>query len=101
MFPILKAFHEMGHASATKAGGGEVHDIGVIFLVLLPVPYVEATSASGVFRSKYRRALVGAAGMMVELFIAALAFYLWLMIEPGMFRAVLFNVMIIKPVFRL
>jgi putative peptide zinc metalloprotease protein len=97
VFPILKAFHEMGHASATKAGGGEVHDIGVIFLVLLPVPYVEA-SASGVFRSKYRRALVGAAGMMVELFIAALAFYLWLMVEPGMLRAVLFNVMIIAGV---
>src|SRR5262249_29445968 len=61
VFPITKLLHELGHASATKAGGGEVHDLGVIFLVLLPVPYVEA-SASSVFRSKWRRALVGAAG---------------------------------------
>ena len=41
--------------------------LGVIFLVLLPVPYVEA-SASSVFRSKWRRALVGAAGIVFELF---------------------------------
>ena len=97
VFPILKLFHEMGHATATKARGGEVHDLGLIFLVLLPVPYVEA-SASTVFRSKYHRALVGAAGVMAELFIASLAFYLWLAIEPGPIRAVLYNVMVIAGV---
>ncbi|HVC84588.1 MAG TPA: hypothetical protein VNC12_04985 [Solirubrobacteraceae bacterium] len=97
VFPIIKAFHELGHATATKAGGGEVHDMGVILLVLLPVPYVEASAAT-TFRSKYRRAMVGAAGMGVELFLAALAFYLWLMIEPGTARAVLFNVMLIASV---
>jgi putative peptide zinc metalloprotease protein len=97
VFPILKAFHELGHATATKAGGGEVHDLGLIFLVMMPIPYVEA-SASSTFKSKYQRALVGAAGVAVELFIAALAFYLWLLIEPGTARAVLFNVMIIAGV---
>lgn len=97
VFPVIKALHEFGHASATKAGGGEVHDLGIILLVLLPVPYVEA-SASSVFKSKYRRALVGAAGMGVELFVAAIAFYLWLLVEPGLVRAVLFNVMLIASV---
>jgi putative peptide zinc metalloprotease protein len=96
-FPLIKAVHEMGHATATKAGGGEVHDLGVILLVMLPVPYVEASAAT-VFRSKYRRATVGAAGMLVELFIAALAFYLWLLVEPGLFRAMLFNVMVIASI---
>ena len=96
-FPVIKALHELGHATAIKAGGGEVHDLGVIFLVLLPVPYVEA-SASTVFRSKYQRALVGAAGVTVELFVAALAFYGWLIVEPGLVRAVLFNVMVIASV---
>ncbi len=94
VFPLLKAFHEMGHATATKSGGGEVHDMGVILLVLLPVPYVEA-SAAIIFKSKFRRAIVGAAGMAVEVFIASLAFYLWLLVEPGLVRAVLFNVMVI------
>ncbi|MFZ1909057.1 MAG: hypothetical protein WAU52_08270, partial [Burkholderiales bacterium] len=97
VFPVIKALHELGHATATKAGGGEVHDMGIILLVLLPVPYVEA-SASTTFRSKYRRALVGAAGMAAELFIAALAFYTWLLIEPGVVRAALFNVMLIAGV---
>lgn len=97
VFPVIKALHEMGHATATKAGGGEVHDVGVILLVLLPVPYVEASAATA-FRSKHERALVGAAGMAAELFLAALAFYLWLLVEPGMVRAILFNVMVIASV---
>jgi putative peptide zinc metalloprotease protein len=97
VFPVIKALHELGHATATKAGGGEVHDLGVIMLVLLPVPYVDASAAS-VFKSKYRRAVVGAAGMLVELFVAAIAFYLWLLIEPGVIRAILFNVMLIASV---
>jgi putative peptide zinc metalloprotease protein len=97
LFPVIKAFHELGHASATKAGGGEVHDMGIILLVLMPVPYVEASAATA-FRSKYRRATVGAAGMAVEMFIAALAFYLWLAIEPGLIKALLFNVMVIAGV---
>lgn len=97
VFPLIKALHEFGHAAATKRGGGEVHDMGIVLLVLIPVPYVEASAAS-VFKSKYERALVGAAGMAVELFIAALAFYLWLLVEPGMARALLFNVMLIAGV---
>ncbi|QOZ46538.1 hypothetical protein XH89_26015 [Bradyrhizobium sp. CCBAU 53340] len=97
VFPAIKALHELGHATATKAGGGEVHDMGIVLLVLLPVPYVEASAAS-VFKSKYRRALVGAAGVIVELFVAAIAFYFWLLIEPGIVRAVLFNVMLIAGV---
>lgn len=97
VFPVIKLLHELGHATATKAGRGEVHDIGILFLVLMPVPYVEA-SASTTFKSKYDRAVVGAAGMLVELFIAALAFYLWLLVEPGLGRALLFNVMLVAGV---
>lgn len=97
VFPLLKTLHELGHATATKARGGEVHDLGIITLVLLPVPYVDASSATA-FHSKWSRALVGAAGVGVELFVAALAFYLWLLIEPGFVRAVLFNVMIVAGV---
>ena len=96
-FPVIKLLHELGHATAVKSGGGEVHDMGLILLVLLPVPYVEASAAT-TFRSKYRRAMVGAAGMAVELFVAALAFYAWLAIEPGIWRAVLFNVMLVAGV---
>ena len=93
-FPVIKFMHELGHGYATKAGGGEVHDMGLLLLVFMPVPYVDATAAGG-FRSKWRRALVGAAGMLVETFIAALCMYLWVAAEPGLVRAVAFNVMLI------
>lgn len=97
VFPLVKALHEFGHAAACKRGGGEVHDVGIVLLVLVPVPYVEA-SASTVFRSKWQRAVVGASGMAVELFIAAVAFHLWLLMEPSVLRSVLFNVMVIAGV---
>ena len=49
VFPFLKALHEFGHAGAVKAWGGEVHEMGIMLLVLMPVPYVDA-SASLAFR---------------------------------------------------
>ena len=97
VFPVIKALHELGHATATRAGGGEVHDMGVMLLVLMPVPYVDASAAT-VLRSRWSRAVVGAAGMLVEVFVAALAFYLWLAVEPGVVRALCFNVMLVAGV---
>lgn len=97
VFPIVKALHELGHATATRASGGEVHDMGLMLLVLMPVPYVDASAAT-VLRSRWSRALIGAAGMLVELFVAALAFYLWLIAEPGAVRALCFNVMLVAGV---
>ena len=38
--------HELGHATATRARGGEVHDMGIMLLVLMPVPYVDASAAT-------------------------------------------------------
>jgi putative peptide zinc metalloprotease protein len=94
VFVVLKVFHELGHGFAAKVFGGEVHDMGIMFLVFTPVPYVDASS-SWAFRSKYQRALVGAGGMLAELFIAALAFYVWLAAEPGVLRALAYNVLIV------
>jgi len=97
LFPLIKALHELGHAFATKTFGGEVHDMGVMLLVLTPVPYVDASSASG-FDNKWRRVLVGAAGMIVELFLAALALYLWLSVEPGLASAIAYSTVLIAGV---
>lgn len=94
VFPIVKALHEMGHAYATKAGGGDVHEMGVMFLVFFPIPYVDASASSG-FRSRWARMGVGAAGMLVETFLAALAVYVWVLVEPGNLRSVAFTVILI------
>jgi putative peptide zinc metalloprotease protein len=93
-YPFVKALHELGHGYAVKNWGGEVHEMGIMFLVLMPVPYVDA-SAAAAFREKWRRALVGAAGIIVELFLAAIALFVWLNVEPGLVRAFAFNVMLI------
>ncbi len=97
IFPLIKAFHEFGHAFAVKKWGGEVHEMGIMLLVLTPIPYVDASAASA-FRNKRERVLVGAAGMIVEVFIAALALFLWVNLEPGPMRASAFNVILIAGV---
>jgi putative peptide zinc metalloprotease protein len=97
VFPVVKALHELGHAYLVKHWGGEVHQIGIMFLVFMPVPYVDA-SASTAFRNKYQRALVGAAGMLVEVLLAAVAMFVWVLVEPGLVKAVAYNVMIIAGV---
>ena len=97
LFPLIKIAHEMGHALSTKMRGGEVHDMGVMFLMLMPVPYVDGSAATA-FPSKWDRALVGAAGMLVEMFLAAIAMYVWLAVEPGVARSVAYNVMLVAGV---
>jgi len=92
VFPVAKIIHELGHAAAVKARGGEVHEMGIMLLVMMPIPYVEA-SASLAFREKRDRMLVGAAGMLAELFIAALAMFVWVNVEPGLMRVIAYNVM--------
>lgn len=97
VFPVVKLLHELGHAFAVRVWGGTVREAGVMLLVFAPVPYVNA-SASAAFPSKWRRAVVAAAGMLVELFIAALALYVWLLVEPGVARAMAYNVMVVAGV---
>ena len=97
LFPLIKIIHELGHAFAVKAFGGEVHEIGVMLLVLTPVPYVDASAAWG-FGSKWHRVVVGAAGMLVELLLAAVAVFIWVSVQPGIVRTLAYNSMLIAGV---
>ncbi|MGB5585436.1 MAG: efflux RND transporter periplasmic adaptor subunit [Gammaproteobacteria bacterium] len=94
VYPVVKGIHELGHAFAVKKWGGEVHEMGIMLLVLMPVPYVDA-SASSSFRSKRQRMTVSAAGIIVELLLASGALLLWLNVQQGIVSDVLFNVMLI------
>ena len=68
--------------------------MGIMLLVFVPIPYVDATSSYS-FRDKKKRMLVGAAGILVELFLAALAVVVWVNAGPGTVRAIAYNMMII------
>lgn len=93
-YPIVKLVHELGHGIATKVWGGEVHEMGVMLLAFMPIPYVDASAASA-FADKSKRMVVGAIGIMVELLLASLALAIWLEAEAGLVRDGAFAVMVI------
>lgn len=94
IYPVVKILHELGHAFAAKRRGCEIHDMGVMLLVLFPMPYVDASMTASL-PDKYQRMFVAAAGIMVEMFLASAALFVWLAVEPGLVRAIAFNVMLI------
>lgn len=93
-YPLVKIFHEFGHAFAVKKWGGEVHEMGIMLLAFTPIPYIDATSSAS-FAEKERRIAVAAMGIMVELLLASTALFIWLNVETGIVSAVAYNVMLI------
>ncbi|HVZ17617.1 MAG TPA: hypothetical protein VG897_10900, partial [Terriglobales bacterium] len=94
---FLKAFHEFGHAYFCRKFGGEVHIMGVLLMIFTPVPYMDASSSWGL-RSRRQRVLVGSAGMIVELFVAAIAAFIWSKTGQGTLHSVCYNLMFIASV---
>lgn len=90
---FLKVLHECGHALACKRTGGEVREAGVMFVLLAPLAYVDVTS-SWRLRSKWQRIVVALAGMVVELFVAALATIVWSRTPVGPLNQTCLNIMI-------
>ncbi len=72
----LKIFHETFHALTCYRYGGRVYETGILFILFIPLTYVNATS-SWSFSSKWQRIHVAIAGMFVEIFIACLAIIFW------------------------
>ncbi|MBU3071577.1 hypothetical protein KOI40_17250 [Aestuariicella sp. G3-2] len=91
LYPLIKMIHELGHAYTVRRFGGQVHEVGVMFLVFFPMPYVNA-SESAAFANKYQRMTVAAAGLIVELSIAAVAVILWSMASDGLVKSVFYNI---------
>ncbi len=94
LYPPIKFIHELGHAFSAKLEGGEVHEMGINFLLFMPIPYVNVSTTAH-FRNKYKRMLVSAAGILVESFLAALGLLLFLAAEPGLVQDIGFNIFLI------
>ncbi len=94
---IIKTLHEFGHAYFCRKFGGEVHVMGIMLLIFTPIPYMDATSSWG-FRSKWKRILVGAAGMIVEIFVAAIAVFVWAKTAPGTVHNLAYNMIFVASV---
>ena len=93
----IKLLHELAHGLAVRRWGGQVREAGVTIMLLLPVPYVNASAATG-FAQRRARIAVSAAGIMIELALAALALPLWLWLDPGLARDCAFVTLVVAGV---
>ena len=82
VYPTMKALHEIGHGLAVRRWGGEVHEMGISVLVLIPAPFVDASAATS-FSRRTQRTIVSAIGIMMEMSLAALGLFVWLSVSPG------------------
>jgi len=89
-----KVLHELGHGVACRHFGARCHELGLMLLVLTPCLYCNVSDA-WMLPNRWHRVLIGAAGMCVELFLAAIAFLLWWFSEPGLFNSICLNVVIV------
>jgi len=91
---VAKILHELGHALTCKHFGGECHEMGVMFLVFTPCLYCDVSDA-WMFPSKWRRMAVTAAGIFVEIVLAAVCTFLWWFSQPGLLNTLCLNVMFV------
>ncbi|MDH5539076.1 MAG: PqqD family peptide modification chaperone, partial [Rhizobacter sp.] len=97
LYVPIKLVHELAHGLAVRRWGGQVREAGVTLMLLMPVPYVDASAASSFVRRRQRVA-VSAAGIMAELGLAALALPLWLWLDDGRARDAAFVTLFITGV---
>lgn len=94
LYVPIKALHELAHALALRRWGARVPEAGITLMLGLPVPYVDASGAAG-FARRRQRVLVGAAGVMAELSLAAVALPAWLWLSEGWLRDIAFVTLVV------
>lgn len=86
---LLKIIHEFAHGVTATRFGARVSNMGVAFMVFFPVLYTDV-SDSWRIRSRRKRLLIGAAGILVELYIAIICTFLWSFLPDGSYRSAVF-----------
>lgn len=80
-----KLLHELGHGIAARRYGADVPVLGLSFVLLCPLVYVE-TSAAWTVRSRRQRIVIAAAGMAAEALLAVAALAIWPFLDAGPLR---------------
>jgi putative peptide zinc metalloprotease protein len=96
IFIGVKVIHEMGHAFSCKHYGGEVHEMGLLFLVFTPCMFTNVSDA-WTFKSRRAKFVTSLAGIGVEVFMAAFATLVWAgtFEYPGVVHELSYKVMIL------
>ena len=78
---LVVTLHEFGHAFTLKHYRGIVPEIGLLFMMLIPAAYTNTTDSYCLPR--WQRVLVVGAGILVQLILAAIGFWIWHLSTPG------------------
>jgi putative peptide zinc metalloprotease protein len=89
-----KVLHELGHGLMCRHFGGRCHEMGLMLLVFTPCLYCNVSDA-WMLGNRWQRAAVAAAGIYVEVTLAAICTLLWWFTYPGVFHSFCFNVMVV------
>ena len=85
----IKILHELAHAYTVIRYRCQVPTMGVALLVMFPILYTD-TSDTWKVKSAIERAHVGAAGMIMEVYIACIATFSWAFLPDGIFKSAAF-----------
>jgi len=89
---FLKICHELAHAFTIKNYDGRVPSMGISFIFLFPLLFTDANASWEL--GKRQRLFVGSAGMLTELHIGMLAFFVWSINDPGVINNIGFAVFV-------
>lgn len=94
---VSRCLHELGHALVCRRFGAECHEMGVMFLVGTPCLYCDVSDAWLIPR-RWQRMAVSAAGMYVDLVVAAGCALIWFLTEPGLLNLLCLNLFVVNSV---
>lgn len=94
---LTKVLHEFGHGYACRRYGGQVPVVGMMLLLFVPFPYVDA-SASWSFPRAWQRIHVASAGMILEVFVAFIALLVWAHTDGGALHNLAYNMVFVASV---
>ncbi len=81
---FITAIHEAGHGLTCKYFGGEVHQMGLMFMYFMPIFFTDCTDMV-MFDRSGKRVWTILAGPWIELVVGALATIVWFFSHPGTF----------------
>ncbi len=73
---IVTVFHEFGHGLACKRYGGDVHEMGALWIFFTPCFYCNVSDA-WLLPSRWKRLLISLAGTYVDFLVWIVAVFVW------------------------
>ena len=91
--PLLKIPHEFGHVMVARYFNVRLRNCGLIFIGLLPLPFVDCSMAD-IDGNRAQRVWISLAGVVADLWLAMLAFIGWHLVSGELSRTLLMNVFV-------